>query len=62
MMIGTVVKKEPGFSYGYSVKSFGADGTPQFQFFNNGALSNKVLSEDMKKEAAAAYKAQQGAQ
>ena len=60
--VGTVVKKEPGFSYGYSVKSFGADGTPQFQFFNNGALSNKVLSEDMKKEAAAAYKAQQGAQ
>ena len=60
--VGTVVKKEPGFSYGYSVKSFGADGTPQFQFFNNGALSNKVLSEDMKKEAEAAYKAQQGAQ
>ena len=60
--IGTVVKKDPAFSYGYSVKSFDADGTPQFQFFNKGALSNKALSDDMKKEAIEAYKAQQGAQ
>ena len=60
--IGTVVKKDPAFSYGYSVKSFDADGTPQFQFFNKGALSDKALSDDMKKEAAEAYKAQQGAQ
>ena len=60
--IGTVVKKDPAFSYGYSVKSFDADGTPQFQFFNKGTLSDTVLSDDMKKEAIEAYKAQQGAQ